>query len=141
MQNTSLDIEELRDWIEFRADRSSGPGGQSVNKVNTRVTLLFDFEACTLLADPRKARIRRRLATRLARDGRVRVASQRERSQHANRRAAEQRLIELLDGALYVPKARRKTRPSAASRRRRLDDKRRRGQTKRQRQRKPSLDD
>lgn len=141
MQNISLDIEELRDWIEFRADRSSGPGGQSVNKLNTRVTLLFDFQACTRLTDPGKARIRRRLETRLSRDGRVRVASQRERSQHANRRAAEQRLIELLDDALYVPKTRRKTRPTGASRRRRLDDKRRRGQTKRRRQGKPSLDD
>jgi ribosome-associated protein len=129
-----LDIEELRPWIEWSFARSGGPGGQHVNKVNTRVTLLFEFEACDLLTDGQKDHVRRRLATRLSRDGRLRVVSQRARTQAGNRGLAEQRLIELLRAALAVPKTRRPTRPTRAARERRLEQKRRRGETKRLRQ-------
>lgn len=125
----------LTPWIELRFDRSAGPGGQNVNKLNTRATLLFDFNDCTLLTGDQRVRIRVRLASRLAKDGRLRVVSQRHRTQSANRAAAEERLVELLAEALFVPRRRRPTRPTAASRQRRLTAKRQRGETKRQRRR------
>ncbi len=120
----------LQPWLAVAFDRGGGPGGQNVNKVNTRVTLLFDFEACALLADWQKALIRTRLAGRMSHDGRVRIVAQNDRSQHANRAAAEERLIELLRRACHREKKRRATRPTLGSRRRRMDEKRARGATK-----------
>lgn len=128
-----FDIERLSPWIEVRFSRSPGPGGQNVNKVNTRATLLFDFASCAKLTDAEKTRIRRRLRTRLSRDGRLRVVSHRERTQRRNRAAAETRLIELLTEMTRRRKVRRATRPTAASRQRRLDAKRRQGELKRRR--------
>jgi ribosome-associated protein len=78
-----------------------------------------------------KPRIRRRYASRLSADGRLRVASHRERSQARNRAAAEQRLIELLESATRVRKPRKPTKPTAGSKRRRLNEKRRRADIKR----------
>ena len=137
----SFDITSLSSWIEARFSRSPGPGGQNVNKVSTRVTLLFDFTSCPELTGTQKARIRRRLRTRLSRDGRLRVVSHRERTQAKNRTAAETRLIKLLTEATHTPKSRRPTRPTAASKKRRLDAKRRRGEAKQRRRKEPGLDD
>ncbi len=128
-----MDIDALRPWIELRAGPASGPGGQHVNKVATRVTLLFDFQNCPALAPAQRARVATRLATRLSSDGRLRVVAQRERSQVANRRLAEERLLELLAEALRRRKPRIATRPTRASKRRRVSDKRQRGQRKRER--------
>lgn len=131
MEAHRLKITHLQPWIEVRFARSGGPGGQNVNKLNTRVTLLFDFQLCDHLSEAQKRRVRQRLATRLARDGRLRVVSQQTRTQAANRSAAEQRLVELLREALKVRKVRRPTRPTPASREQRLAEKRRRGELKR----------
>jgi ribosome-associated protein len=137
MRPDRLEIAQLRPWIELRFARSSGPGGQNVNKVSTRVTLLFDFETCDILTLAQRQRIRQRLATRLSRDGWLRVVSQKARTQAANRAAAEERLIELLREALAVRKPRRPTQPTAASRRQRLESKRRRGELKQSRRSPP----
>lgn len=134
-------IAELREWIDVRFDRAGGPGGQHVNKTSTRVTVLFDFHACPLLSDSERTRLRRRCANRLTRDGRLRVVAGDERSQAANRAAAEHRLLRILSQALHVPRKRRATQPTAASRRRRLEAKKRRGQLKRSRQTRPNLHD
>lgn len=117
--------------IEFQFARSSGPGGQNVNKVNTRATLLFDFENYPELTAYQRGTLRRKLATRLSRDGRLRVVSQRERTQAGNRRRAVARLNELLADALAVRTPRKKTKPSRASQRRRVEEKKRTGEKKR----------
>ena len=127
------DLETFRPWLEARFSRSPGPGGQNVNKVSTRVTLLFDLGACSMLSNVEKARIRVRLRTRMARDGRLRVISRRERTQARNRAAAEHRLLELLIEAASAPRVRHPTRPTAGSRKRRLEVKRQRGERKQQR--------
>ena len=136
-----FEIVDLAAWIEVRFDCASGPGGQNVNKVSTRATLLFDFGHCSLLSDPERARITRRCATRLARDGRLRVTAQQARTQATNRALAETRLLTLLEAALHVPKTRHPTRPTLGARRRRLAAKKRRGELKRQRGSGPSLDE
>jgi ribosome-associated protein len=129
-----MELPDLSPWIEARFDRSSGPGGQNVNKVSTRVTLLLDFERCAALSAQQKASIRAGLSKRLASDGRLRVVCQSARTQIENRAAARERLHELLRAALRRPTPRKPSRPSPGSRVRRLRAKRSRGEVKRQRQ-------
>ncbi len=121
---------ELRE----RFSRSSGPGGQSVNTTDSRVTLSWDVAATTALSGPRRARVLERLAPRLV-DGVVSVTSETERSQLLNRRAARERLAALVAEALAPPpRKRRPTKPTKGSQRRRLEAKKQRGETKRLRQ-------
>ena len=134
-------IADLAPWIEARFDPARGPGGQNVNKVSTRATLIFDFRACPRLSPAERDRIADRCASRMTRDGRLRVVSQQQRRQAANRQLAETRLLTLLAETLHVPRARRPTRATSLSRRRRLELKRRRGQLKRVRQSWPTLGD
>ncbi len=135
MAKAALDIKILRPWLETRFSRSPGPGGQNVNKLNTRVTVLLDFETCVALSETHKARIRKRLRTRLSRDGRLRVVRHGQRTQAGNRRAAEAQMLELLAEVMRQEKVRKPTRPTLASKRRRLVSKRYHGQLKKQRQR------
>lgn len=121
------------DELVFKASRSAGPGGQNVNKVNTRITLLFDVANCDSFSDVQKRRILSRLATRADKNGLLRVVSQRFRTQSANRRAAVERLQQLLADALKTRAVRKKTRVPYAAKQRRLEQKRRRSLLKRQR--------
>lgn len=116
--------------IRFAASRAGGPGGQNVNKVATRVTLLFDVAGATGLSAEQKARIRARLATRMSRAGVLRVVCQRHRSQAANRQEAQARLVALLRQALEEEPPRIPTQPPPAVRERRLAEKRRRADVK-----------
>ena len=120
-----------RSEIELRTSRSSGPGGQHAQKSETRVEAIFEVEASTALTDAQKRRV-------LAKAGPVlRAVAQDERSQLRNRELATERVIAALREALHVPRKRVATKPSAASRERRLEDKRRRGETKRLRRQLP----
>ena len=113
------------DEIELRVSRSSGPGGQHANKTETRVEAVFDAEASASLSAAQKRRV-------VARAGPVlRAVAQDERSQARNRELAVERLVAKLAEALRVERRRRPTRPTAASRERRLAEKRRRGNVKR----------
>ena len=116
--------------LEFRASRASGPGGQGVNTTDSRVELRFDLAGSPSLPPDAKARALRRLRRRVDAGGTLRVVAQAQRSQLANRRAATERLAELLAAALANPKPRRPTRPSRAAEARRLEAKRRRAATK-----------
>jgi ribosome-associated protein len=127
------DISISEDELVFKVSRSGGPGGQNVNKVNTRVTLFFDVANCGSLSDWQKKRILSRLATRADKNGVLRVVSQKFRTQRANRNAAVKRLQELLAGALKTRPIRKKSKVSYAAKQRRLEEKRRRSLLKRQR--------
>ena len=132
----TLDESEL----EFRATTAQGPGGQHVNRSQTRVELLWNVETSPSLDDDQRARIRDRLRTRISKDGVLRVASQRHRSQARNREATVERLVELVAGALRRRRRRKKTRPTRASQRRRVEEKRQRSDVKKLR-RKPLRED
>ena len=111
--------------IQLRTSRSSGPGGQHAQKSETRVEAVFDVEASTALTDAQKRRV-------VAKAGPVlRAVAQDERSQLRNKDLAVERLVESLREALKVPRRRVATKPSAASKQRRLDAKKRRSQVKR----------
>jgi len=121
------------DELIFKASRSRGPGGQNVNKVNTKITLFFDVANCPSLSDTQKRRILRRLRTRADKNGVLHIVSQRHRSQKTNRAAAKERLIELLAGALARRPIRKKTKVPASAVQRRLDEKKRHSGLKQQR--------
>jgi ribosome-associated protein len=121
--------------VEVRTSRSSGPGGQHANVTASRVEAIFDVGASRVLDDEAKRRIMARLGPV------VRAVAQDTRSQLRNRELALQRLRERLAGALHVPRARRATRPTKASRRRRAEAKQRRSEVKRQRRRPAGGDD
>jgi ribosome-associated protein len=115
--------------IEIRASRSSGPGGQHANVTASRIEATFDVRNSSVLSEAQKARISAKLGAR------VTAVAQDARSQARNRDLALARLAQRLNDALHVPRPRTKTKPTAGSKRRRLDDKRRRAQTKEGRRR------
>jgi ribosome-associated protein len=117
------------DEIELRASRSSGPGGQHANVTASRIEAIFDVTRSAVLSEEQKARIMARCGPR------VTAVAQDARSQARNRELALERLAERIRRELEVQRPRTATRPTAASRRRRLDDKRRRGETKQSRRR------
>lgn len=119
--------------IAFVFSRSGGPGGQHVNKVSSRATLLFDVAHSPALDDDQRARILGRLATRISKDGVLRVVAQSSRSQTANREAATARFAELLREALAEAAPRFGTRVPRTQKVRRREEKVRRGVVKRDR--------
>ncbi len=125
--------------LEVRVARSSGPGGQGVNTTDSKVELRFDLEGTEALDERQKARVRDRLGNRLTKDGVLVLQSNEHRSQHRNREAARERLVNLLSEALEPPRQRHKTKPSRGAKRRRIEAKKQRGETKKLRQR-PSQD-
>ncbi|MEK6650957.1 MAG: alternative ribosome rescue aminoacyl-tRNA hydrolase ArfB, partial [Bacteroidota bacterium] len=126
--------------LRFRTARSSGPGGQNVNKLDTRVEVVLEVESIPGLTHDQRALLQKRLGSRLDRTGALHVISQRHRSQWQNKVAALERLVELLETALTPERERRATRPTKASVRRRHAHKRNLANKKSSRRR-PAHDD
>ena len=134
----SISIDESE--IEESFVRSSGPGGQNVNKLSTAVQLRFDVRHSPSLPGDVRHRLEILAGKRLTRDGVIVITAQQHRTQERNRQDAIDRLVELIRQAAVRPKPRRPTRPTRASKVRRLEGKKRRGQVKAMRRRGPGLE-
>jgi ribosome-associated protein len=126
--NRGIVIDERE--LEFDFIRSSGPGGQNVNKVSTAVRLRFNVRGSSSLPEDVRARLIRLAGRRFGDDGFLTIHARTGRTQESNRRDAIERFVELLERAVVRPTPRRATKPTAGSRERRLESKRRRGDTK-----------
>jgi ribosome-associated protein len=136
--NDEIEIDDGE--LEERFIRSSGPGGQNVNKVATAVELRFDARRCRTLADAVYARLKRIAGSRMTDEGVIVIRADRFRTQERNRDDARERLTAMIREALVVPKRRIATRPTLASKTKRVDAKVQRGRTKKLRQSKASWD-
>jgi ribosome-associated protein len=136
--NAQISIDERE--IEESFVRASGPGGQNVNKLATAVQLRFDVRSSPSLSAETRARLERLAGTRLTRDGVLVIIAQRPRTQARNRADARERLIDLIRRAAAVPIKRRATRPTKASRERRIEGKKRRAGIKHLRSPRPAFD-
>jgi ribosome-associated protein len=134
----TLDIDEAE--LEERFVRSSGPGGQNVNKVSTAVELRFDLAANRSIPDFARGKLKRLAGRRLTTEGIIVIQADRFRSQEQNRSDARERLKELVMESLERPKPRIKTKPSRGARERRVDTKTTRGKVKKMRSRKVEMD-
>jgi ribosome-associated protein len=134
--NDSLSIP--RSELSTKASRSSGAGGQHVNKTSSRIEIAWNISESRALSDEQRERLLTRLASRLSDDGSIRVVASDTRSQLRNREAAEARLAETIARALIVPRKRRPTRRPRAANEARLVEKKKHSDKKRERQRRPA---
>ncbi len=116
--------------LSFKAIRSSGSGGQHVNKVSSKVELHFSIATSEGLSDNEKERLLKKLSGKLSKDGIIILTSQESRSQHRNKELVIERFLNLIQQALIVPKIRKKTKPSRASKKKRLDVKKQHSEKK-----------
>ena len=126
-------IIDIENELKFTTSRSSGPGGQSVNKVNTKVTLRWDVKGSEVISDDQRTKILKELTKSINNDGEVVLAAQTNRSQLQNRAEVIQKLEGLLTKAFAIRKVRKATKPTKASIRRRLDAKKKLSEKKRRR--------
>lgn len=134
MGDLAISIPDLSGEFQFFTSRSSGPGGQNVNKVNSKVELRFDVHNSVLLTQEQKDIICLKLASKINDEGILSVVSQKDRSQLSNKEDAIQKLYQLLTKALTPVKPRKKTRPTQSSVEKRLTQKRLKSETKQNRQ-------
>ena len=129
--NESLSIP--RTELDIRVSRSSGAGGQHVNKTSSRVEIFWNIVGSRAVSEEQRARLREKLASKLTMEGSIRVVASDMRSQSRNRELAEERLTELVRRALVIPRKRRATKPTRAAKEARLDSKKRHSTKKRDR--------
>lgn len=134
MSELNLNIPDLSAEFQFLTSRSSGPGGQNVNKVNSKVELRYDIQNSLLLADEQKEILLIKLSTKISSEGILSIVSQRDRSQLANKDDAISKFYLLISRALRPVKPRKSTRPTKASVERRLTGKRIKSEIKQTRQ-------
>lgn len=127
---TMLNERDFSSELHFSASRSSGPGGQNVNKVNTKVELRFHIASSTLLSDEEKALLLEKLAKKINTEGELIIVSQTERSQIKNKEKVIEKFYALLTRALTPRKKRKPTQPSQASKEERLEEKRKQAEKK-----------
>lgn len=125
-----MTLPDLSSELTYAATRGSGPGGQHVNKANTKVELRWALASSTGFSESEKARLSAKLAHRLTQDGELVLTDHSTRSQARNREEVTKRFYAILEGALKREKRRKRTKPSYASKKRRLQAKRRRGEKK-----------
>ena len=133
IRNRGLDHEFL-----YKTSGSSGPGGQHVNKTQSRVELRWNLFESEQLTEEEKARLSQRLSTRINSQGELLITSQESRSQHVNKEKAREKCFDLIDQALKPRKKRKKTKPTASSKEKRLKKKKARGEKKRWRKPPPA---
>jgi ribosome-associated protein len=122
-----------RSELDVRVSRSSGAGGQHVNKTSSRVEIFWNVLSSLAISEQQRALLGQKLASRITTDGSVRIVASNMRSQARNRELAEERLVETIRRALVVPKKRRATKPSRAAKEARLNEKKRLSEKKRER--------
>ncbi len=130
MANHVITSAELIPELEFSTSRSSGPGGQNVNKVSTKVIIRWNLLHSTLITDEQKMVLLNKLSSQLTREGELIINSQESRSQLQNKELALEKLDVLLRKALTKPKARRATKPTKSSKVKRVDNKKRHAEKK-----------
>jgi ribosome-associated protein len=130
---TNKKIQIPENELVFKTSRSSGPGGQNINKLNTKVTIIFDVENSGSLNLEQKETILKKLAARLTKDKKLIISSQKFRTQKANRNSAVEKLREIIQDALKKPKIRRQTKPTRTAVETRLKHKKSRSLLKQQR--------
>lgn len=138
MSEAILNIPDLSAEFIFQASRSSGPGGQNVNKVNSKIELRFNIQNSSILTDDQKEILLTKISTKISLDGFLIVISQRDRSQLVNKEDAIRKLYELIEKTLRPVKRRKSTRPTRSSVEKRLTGKRIKADIKQNRQK---LDD
>ena len=138
MSEAILNIPDLSAEFIFQASRSSGPGGQNVNKVNSKIELRFNIQNSSILTDDQKEILLSKLSSKLSIEGFLIVISQRDRSQLVNKEDSIRKLYELIEKALRPAKRRKSTRPTRSSVEKRLEGKRIKADIKQSRQK---LDD
>jgi ribosome-associated protein len=134
MLETTVNIPDLSAEFQFITSRSSGPGGQNVNKVNSRVELRFDIQKSQLLTEDQKAILVQKLSAKISADGIFSISSQRHRSQLSNKEDVVNKFYTILAKALKPVKRRKKTSPSKSSVEKRLNEKRLKAGIKQNRQ-------
>jgi ribosome-associated protein len=127
MKPEELRIRNFEDEFVFSASRSSGPGGQNINKVNTRIELRFSINRTRLFSDTEKELILTRLANKINNEGELILSSQSESTQLMNKRAVKEKFFRMLAKALTIMPHRTSTKPTIASVKKRLQEKKNRG--------------